>query len=235
MSSARPEESLMPAIDGTLRGAVALVLGLLLLGGCRPATDGEPAAPEPPAAEAGSAIPIPDGGEPGVQGRPTTYRLGIIRSHDVVVVLESLGSVDAVGRALEPAIRRALPNGPASPRVLDGADLIPITGIRLRFERTPDAPLPLVDCISVTPWSGADTFLGVAYEDRARPTARLSEFVLRYPSAGEAAAGALRIRHQFEDCPDGGPGGSARVRVLDQRLPDGAGEAFMGERLVRTG
>ncbi len=215
----------MPANDVTVRSAMALVLGLALLGGCRPETDGEPApraTPAVEAVEAGAAATTPDWDRPVAERTPTTYRLGIARSGVVVVVIEALGPIDAVRRALEPALQRAVPQGPGSSGVLDSAYLTRLTGGRLRLERTSDAPLPLVDCVSVAPWSGADTFLGVAYEDRVRPAVRLSEFVLRYPTAVQAAdecaphpppvRGLLRRRTRR-----GGPRPDARPALAGRR------------------
>jgi hypothetical protein len=193
----------VPAITHSLRYAAVLALGLAAVG-CRPDADGAAVS-----AADGETTPI--------------YRLAVVRSHAVVVVLESTGPVDAVGVGVEIAVGRAGMRGFGAGPVLEEADVARIAGGRLQPVRTTEPPAPLGDCVSVTPWSGADSFVGVAYVDPAEPDARLTQIVLRYPDAEAAAGGALRVRHQFEDCPDG--------RARERRLPHGAGEVFVGIRL----
>jgi hypothetical protein len=52
--------------------------------------------------------------------------------------------------------------------------------------------------------------------------------VLRYADAASAAAGAVRVRHQFDDC-DGDP--EVRIDVRTRALAGGAGEVFVGARV----
>ncbi len=219
----------MSASNVFLRAAVALGLGLVVIVGCRTATDGHADPPQHPAADASGAMPAPER-DTRITGGTPTYRLAVIRSHALVVVLESTSSVDAVEGTIEVAVGRAVEGGYVSGPVLGAIDPAPVAGGRLRPVRSTEPPRPLGACVSVTPWSGAESFVGLAYEDAIHPEARLSEFVLRYPDAARAAEGALRIRYQFEDCPARGPGGEVHVRTREQRFADGTGEVFIGER-----
>ena len=196
----------------TIRRAGLLALVLAVTCGCDPS--GGTAAPS---ASSGEAAPV--------------YRLGVLRSHAVVVVLESTGSVDAVGAGLQIAVLRADAGADGGKPALREADVARIAGGRLRPVRTGEPLPPIGNCVSVTPWSGADTFVGGTFADPAEPDVRLTQFVLRFPDAAAAAEGALRVRHQFEDCEAAGPGGPIRARSSERPLASGAGEVFVGERV----
>jgi hypothetical protein len=238
--------------------AVAAVALMAVVAGCGPLDDSSPTSAAPPAQrEAAAEGPAPAVGS-GAE-RPVYYQLGIVREGDVVVVVESLDWNDWTELTLDSALHRAVPahrgrcghvvRPCARPRAGDGRASFPlapdpvltdgdwrrITGGAPSPVRSATRPSRLVDCISLTPWSGASEFRAAAYLDPTRPSGDLSEFVLRFEDAAPAAEAVRRIRNQFDDCPSRTDSGQVEVTEHEHHASDGRSpwpvdEAFVGVR-----
>ena len=199
----------MPRKKRMLRCAAVLAVAPIVTAGCVAGAAG----PEVRAAD-------------GAAGAAPVYRLAVVRSHAVVLVLESTGAVDVVGPGVELAVRRA--EADEEHPALSASDVARIGSGRLRPDRTAELSAPLGGCVSVTPWSGAEVFAAAAYADPGDPDGRLRQVVLRYADAASAAAGAVRVRHQFEACDDGP---EVRVDARTRAPAGGVDEVFVGARV----
>jgi hypothetical protein len=236
---------------------VASIVTLTALAGCFLVDGGSPAG-SPPSSRTESAVPGP-AAAPGSPDGPVDYRLGVVRDRNVVVVVESRNWIDRTELTLELAVHRAVPGGrgrcgravlpcphPAAEAGGTAYDLSPdplltegdwaqVAGGGPSPVRSPTRPTRLVECISVTPWSGATDFRLSAYLDPERPLGDLTEFVLRFEDAASAAEAVRRIRNQFDDCPRRTAFGDAEVTEHEHHASDGPSwwpvdEAFIGTR-----
>lgn len=207
--TARPARSGRAAVSLVALGALAalVALGTLLALALRPGGGPAGAAPAtrpvvgaPATPRAGAAVPA--------------YLIGAARVGPAVVVVESAGVPAPVDVVLTAALRR-----PADDPVLQDLDWTRLRG-GSPPRRTPLPPEPLVDCVAVSPWSGASAFLGVRFAIPGGSRSVVNQFVLRYPDVRRAEEQMARLRHQIDDCPALAPGwsGAAGAPEADEVL-----------------
>jgi hypothetical protein len=194
----------------TARAAAAVLLGLTLAG-CGPDVwppDRVEAEPMPGPAVRTSSLTGTGTQSDTPPVDEVHYVVGVARLGTVVVVVESSGAPMPLDRVLGLALRR-----PADSPMLADDDWAQIPGA-LQTRRTALRPDPLVECISVTPWSGASDFQGMRFARADDVPAAINQFVLRYDDEGQASEEVVRIRNQIDDCSACGAEGQLRARDL---------------------